>query len=123
MENQWTRVAKLAVVLAVLGGCVGSSNRPMQLLDAVGPVYPEDARTAGVEGSVVVRYDLSNRGEVRNLWVVHSEPPGVFDEAALAAVARWRYRPPTLDGVPQKVRNIESTVTFALKVADPYDGL
>jgi|TARA_B100000315_G_scaffold113616_1_gene104150 protein TonB len=95
----------------------------MQLLDAVGPVYPEDARTAGVEGSVVVRYDLSNRGEVRNLWVVHSEPPGVFDEAALAAVARWRYRPPTLDGVPQKVRNIESTVTFALKVADPYDGL
>ena len=79
----------LAVVLI---GCA-SPSRPPQFIGGADLVYPAAARQAGVEGRVVVRYDVTASGIVTNAVVVASEPPGVFDEAALDAVRSWRFRP------------------------------
>ena len=113
------------VVLALLfcTGCMGSQNRPMQLLSGSGPVYPSDARAAGIQGDVVVRYDVSAAGTVVNARIESAEPPGVFDQAALAAVRSWRYNPQIREGEAQEVKNILSTVRFRLDDDDRYDDL
>lgn len=55
------------------------------------PEYPVDARTRGVEGSVTVEFVVTASGGVEDVRVTESSPAGVFDQAALAAVRRWRY--------------------------------
>ena len=83
----------LAFVLVVaLVGCA-SPTRPPQFIGGADLVYPADAMANGVEGRVVVRYDVTVAGTVANAVVIESEPPGVFDDAALAAVRSWRFRP------------------------------
>ncbi len=114
----------VAVVLLTLcaAGCLGTHNRPIQLISGAGPVYPVEARASGIEGDVVVRYDVASDGRVINARVDSATPPGVFDEAALTAVRAWRYNPKIVDGVPQTVRNILSTVRFRLDDGDVYDA-
>jgi len=52
---------------------------------------------------------------VRDIAVVSAEPGGVFDAAAVAAVAAWRYRPRVVNGRPVMQR---SSVTLSFNVAD-----
>jgi protein TonB len=58
----------------------------------VDPAYPASARSAGVEGTVVLDAEISETGEVTSVTVVRGLPMGV-SESAVAAVQRWRYRP------------------------------
>lgn len=84
--------SSLLVVLLALVGCA-SPTRPPQFIGGADLVYPADAMANGVEGRVVVRYDVTVAGTVANAVVIESEPTGVFDDAALAAVRSWRFRP------------------------------
>jgi TonB family protein len=63
------------------------------------PQYPAAARQRRVEGYVDVEFGVNAQGNVESPKVVGSQPSGVFDAAALAAVARWRY-PPAADRAP-----------------------
>lgn len=110
----------LLIPLLVTLGCA-SQNRPAQLLGGAGPVYPGHAKEAGVEGYVTVVYDISNEGQVINLVVVESEPKGVFDESAIAAVSSWRFNPRVEAGQAVAVTSKQSTVTFKLSGADAYE--
>ncbi|HXO42515.1 MAG TPA: energy transducer TonB, partial [Thermoanaerobaculia bacterium] len=72
----------------------------------VQPVYPEDALRAGLEGLVVLEAIVDERGRVgHDIKVVRSLGHGC-DEAAVAAVRQWRFRPATRNGKPIKVRRI-----------------
>jgi len=51
--------------------------------------YPSSAN--GQAGSVVVEFTLSANGKPSNLSVVQSDPPGVFDRAAISLVRHGRY--------------------------------
>jgi TonB family protein len=111
----------LLACLALTGilGCA-SGDRPLQLLSGTGAIYPPDARADGVEGYVVVRYDVSADGRVDNVRVVDAEPRGIFDEAAVQAVSRWRFRPPHRDGEAQAVAGLQSRLEFALEGGSVY---
>lgn len=82
----------LATMAAALAGCA-SALRPPQFIGGADLIYPAAAKAEGVEGRVVVRYDVTATGTVANAVVVESEPAGVFDAAALDAVRSWRFRP------------------------------
>lgn len=112
-------VAALAAAVFVVG-CLGASNRPLQLMSGSGPAYPAAARADGVEGFVVVGYDVTRDGRVTNARVLRAEPAGVFDDAALSAVRSWVFNAPLVDGKPQPVMGRESTVTFKLGSGDEY---
>ena len=107
---------------ALLAGCMGGYNQPMQLVEDAGPLYPEAARAQGIEGWVKLEYDISIDGRVENLRVLESSPPGVFDAAAMAAVAQWRYRAAVIDGAPSAVSGVVSTLRFELGAAERYAG-
>jgi protein TonB len=63
------------------------------ILTQVQPVYPYRARTRGIEGYVDVRFTVTPDGSVTSPEVLESQPPGLFDHAALRAVERWRFAP------------------------------
>ena len=95
----------------------------MQLLSGAGPVYPTQARAAGIEGFVEVIYDVSTDGRVVRARVLRSEPPDIFDEAALDAVRSWRFNAPRIDGKPVPAENRVSTVRFLVDGGERYENL
>jgi TonB family protein len=65
---------------------------PAVLSSKVDPEYPEGARRAGVEGTVVLDASISETGLVTHVAVEQGLPLGI-SEAAVAAVRRWKYHP------------------------------
>jgi protein TonB len=65
------------------------------------PDFPSKAKRRNVtEGAVTVEYTVDESGAVRDPRVLESSPKGLFDEATLDALRRWRYRPKLVDGEP-----------------------
>ena len=75
------------------------------LLHKVNPIYPEKARRAYVQGTVVLQAEISKEGRIANLRVISG--PEELVPAAVGAVQQWRYRPYLLKGEPVAV---ETTV-------------
>lgn len=81
----------------------------------VEPSYPPRAASRGIQGYVLVFYDIDEEGRVRNARIVESEPRGVFDSAALRAVSKWRYTPEfDEDGKPTYVTGVGVRFPFQL---------
>ncbi|MEM1176749.1 MAG: energy transducer TonB [Acidobacteriota bacterium] len=68
----------------------------------VQPRYPAPAKRARIEGTVVLEATIDTDGQVVDLKVVAGRPLGL-SEAALDAVARWRFEPSVLNGQPVPV--------------------
>lgn len=62
-----------------------------RLLEDEAPRYPFAAMNRKLEGRVEVAFTIQPDGRVANARVVSADPAGVFDRAALAAAARWRF--------------------------------
>lgn len=65
------------------------------------PKYPELAKKAGIEGTVVVKVLVGFEGNVEATELVQSVE--VLDEAALEAARQFKFTPAKLDGKPVKV--------------------
>jgi len=81
------------------------------VLHKVQPTYPPLARTARVQGSVVLAAVIGKDGAIQNLHVLSGHP--LLQQAALEAVKQWRYRPYILNGEPVEV-DTQVTVNFTL---------
>ncbi|MEE4361492.1 MAG: energy transducer TonB [Pseudomonadales bacterium] len=109
------RALKLGFLGLMLTGCLAVRNSERLVwVEGSPPRYPEAARAEGLEGVVLVIYDVDPEGRVRNPRVVRAEPPAVFDAAALDAVSTWRYKPFRRGGKPIAVTRVESTLRFEL---------
>ncbi|MEQ1930185.1 MAG: TonB family protein [Parvularculaceae bacterium] len=56
----------------------------------VPPAYPEQCRSAGVEGSVIAQFDVTEAGEVVNVRIISSDHR-CFDRAVIKAISGWKY--------------------------------
>jgi len=88
-----------------------SSMLQGSLLHQVQPAYPPLAKTARIQGPVVLAAVISKAGAIENLRVI-SGPP-MLVKAALDAVSEWRYRPYILNNEPVEVET-QITVNFTL---------
>jgi len=78
----------------------GAIKSPVKLVD-VRPVYPEDARAAGVKGVVIVEARIGADGSVEDAHVLKSIKE--LDQAAIDAVKQWKFVPTLMNGVPKPV--------------------
>ena len=107
----------------VIGGIIGSTaNLPKvaapqrirvsqgvtegNLLRKVQPTYPPLAKTARIQGSVILNALISKAGNIENLRVMSGHP--MLVQSALDAVKQWKYKPYILNGEPVEV---ETTIT------------
>ncbi len=89
-------------------------DQPPQLMSKVDPFYPPAARARNLEGVVTVRFLVEASGRVSRASVVDSRPVGIFEDALLEVVPRWRYRPGRIDGKPVSAW-LQTTMKFTLE--------
>jgi protein TonB len=93
---------------------VAVEEMPVQVYDEV-PVYPEMAERAGIEGVVWVRALVDKEGRVRDAIIQKASGTNAgFEEAALAAAMKNRYKPAIQNGRPIPVW-VSYRVVFELK--------
>jgi len=97
------------------GLSLGGSDRDVMPLVRVNPEYPPRAQSRGIQGWVLIQFTISAAGAVKDARVVDAEPKGVFDDAALKAVARWKYNPMVEEGVAVERRGVQVKLTFQLE--------
>jgi periplasmic protein TonB len=116
----------LIVILVLLTGCARhkkvTSTTVQQLqpdeyavvVSKVNPQYTETARKAGIEGSVMLEVEILPDGNVGTVVVKQSldKSPGGLDEAAMAAVKKWKFTPAKAKGVP-----VASKLTIPVRFA------
>ena len=78
------------------------------------PRYPSRALSRGIEGWVLMEFAIDELGLAVNPVVIESEPPGIFDRAALSAVKRWKYRPMIEDGRPRMRPGVRQLISFEI---------
>src|ERR1051326_8628694 len=97
-----------------LGLSVGGTDQDVMPLVRINPDYPPRAQSRGIQGWVVVQFTITPAGTVKDAKVVEGEPKGVFDDAAVAAVSRWKYNPKVQEGVAVERRGVQVKLTFKL---------
>jgi protein TonB len=102
-----------------VGGIAGGAERaggaktppPTKLVD-VKPVYPEAAKQAGIQGTVILELSIGKDGKVTSAKVLRSIPE--LDQAAIDAATKWEFTPTVKDGAAVPVV-LAVTVNFKLQ--------
>ena len=81
----------------------------------VAPVYPMRACQRRLEGYVIVEFVVTTTGSVRDVRIVESSS-ALFDQAAVEAASKFKYRPRVVDGTPIEVAGVKNRITFKLDV-------
>lgn len=89
----------------------GNMPTPVKVRD-VKPLYPEEAKSAGIQGLVILEIIINAEGKVEDVRILKSVPQ--LDAAALEAVRQWEYMPTLLNGAPIPVV-ATVTVNFSLQ--------
>jgi protein TonB len=91
------------------------SDRDVIPLVRINPDYPPRALSRGIEGWVKVQFTITPTGTVKDPKVVDAMPKEMFDDAALKAIARWRYNPRVEGGVAVERVGVQTIIRFQLE--------
>jgi protein TonB len=91
------------------------SDRDVIPLVRIAPDYPPRALSRGLEGWVKVQFTITPTGTVKDPVVVDADPKQMFDDAALKAIARWRYNPRVEGGVAVERVGVQTIIRFQLE--------
>ncbi|MGH8077463.1 MAG: energy transducer TonB [Lysobacter sp.] len=117
----------LGLSVALISGCHGTpaEQAPAQIAatdpiaqDTPPPIYPLELACAGLGGQVILLLSVGADGTPVAVRTERSSRRKALDEAAMAAVQTWRFRPATMRGKPVAAR-IRVPVTFTPPVMRP----
>jgi TonB family protein len=98
-----------ACLLLFLAACqsariykVAQVQTPPKVVSKVEPNYTDDARTAKIEGPVVLSLIVDAQGRAQKIRVTKSLDKGM-DQEAIAAIEKWHFAPGIKDGKPVRV--------------------
>lgn len=95
-------------------GAAPVGNAAATPLVRVSPQMPRKAQLEGIEGWVEVRFDIGPTGKVINAKVIDAQPRGIFENAALRAIKRWKYRPKVVDGQGVIQKGLQVRIKFSI---------
>jgi TonB family protein len=99
--------------------CDDAGLSPPVALAREAPAYPDAVRSIGIEGSVELALTVLRDGRVGWVSVLHADPPGYFEQAAVTGVRGWRFEPAQQHGAAVECR-MRTRVRFTL--VDPVAG-
>lgn len=88
----------------------------------VNPAYPIDAAEKGIEGSVILEFDITKKGSTDNIKVVESFPKGMFENSAVEALQQWEYKPRIQGGKAQRQTALLVQLDFRLESVKPQSS-
>ncbi|HEY9033654.1 MAG TPA: energy transducer TonB [Pseudomonadales bacterium] len=80
----------------------------------VAPQYPRHAAQRGIEGYVVLEFTVNEIGQVVEPKVIEADPPNVFNQAAINAALKFKYKPKIVNGKPEAVSGVRNIIRFEL---------
>jgi protein TonB len=80
----------------------------------VAPVYPRRALQRGIEGYVIVEFTVDKTGAVKDPAVVEAKPEGLFNQAAIDAALKFKYKPRVVNGTATEVAGVQNRITFEM---------
>jgi TonB family protein len=92
---------------------VGAGEQAARLVYKTEPIYPENAKAAGISGETIFEVTADGEGNVIDIWSVKGNP--LLANAAADAIQQWRYSPILLNGSP-------TSVSFPVVIAFLPDG-
>jgi TonB family protein len=95
---------------------VGGGVDPPVLVSKTEPQYSEEARKAGIQGTVLLYVQIDPTGKATNIRVVKSLTRGL-DENAIEAVEKWKFKPGAKNGDPVTV---EATIEVNFRLLSPW---
>ena len=93
----------------------GSGDADYMPLLKVAPLYPPRAAQRRLEGYVIVEYTVTRSGGVRDIRVIDARPAHVFNQAAIEAARKIKYRPRKINGESVEVPGVRNRFTFRLE--------
>lgn len=78
------------------------------------PIYPTRAKRKGIEGFVTIEFQVTKQGLVDHIKVVTAKPGTIFNKSVIACVSRWKFKPPTIEGIPVAAL-ARTTINFKLE--------
>jgi TonB family protein len=93
---------------------IGGNVQAAKLITKAQPVYPESAKSAGVQGTVVLRAVIGMDGKPLSLRVMNSQVDPELARSAVEAVSQWRYTPMLLNG---EAIEVDTTITVNFSLA------
>jgi TonB family protein len=90
----------------------GNKSRWPMVLKKAFPVYPQEAKSMGVQGTVNIKAMIGVDGHVESAQLI--DGPMMLRQAALDAVNQWVYRPFDIMGQPRRVE-VGIHVVFTLR--------
>ena len=107
--------AGMAADVSLDGGlALASGDGEFLPIVRVAAVYPRRALQRGIQGFVDIEFTVSKIGSVTNPKVIQASPEGIFDQAALDATLKYKYKPRVVNGEPMDVSGVEVRVKFEL---------
>jgi TonB family protein len=85
----------------------------LAILSQVRPEYPRDAARSLVAGFVKMYIEINELGKPDVAAVLDSDPPGMFDQAAIDAAYKSTFKPYVVNGIPRRAKGMYR-VNFAL---------
>ena len=89
---------------------------PPRAVRQVPPIYPFVLRRSGIDGEVLVAFVVDAKGKVVNAIALRSNSPD-FNQLAVDAVLKWKFKPATVDGRPVRTR-VTVPIVFNLTEGD-----
>jgi TonB family protein len=94
----------LGAMLTLANAKVSHTSSDLKPIMRVNPQYPIEAAEKGIEGAVIMSFDVDPQGSVSNVKVIGSVPEKVFDHNAKLALSQWEYDNPTGNTISAEVQ-------------------
>ena len=93
---------------------VGIADGGILPIVTVAPEYPRRMAARGIEGWVLLAFSVDHLGRVMNPRVVEAQPASGFNQAALNAIERFKFKPRVVNGTATAVHGVYQRITFQL---------
>ena len=75
----------------------------------------KEAIRKGIEGWVLLEFDVNKKGQAINIKMIDHEPKGkIFKENSIKALKRWKFDPAVVDGEKVITKSVKHVFTFSL---------
>jgi periplasmic protein TonB len=110
---------RLSLVASAIAGFISGPTAAYEELFlpavTVQPQYPEAAIRLGInKGYVIVEFTVTKNGTVQDVTVLRAEPPDIFDQTAVQAAMKFRFKPKIIKGEAVDVFMVQNKIVFEL---------